>query len=72
MRTATAQAYSTNDTRLFIDCLIGPQQHDAHMKGYRWHQYVGDSEQRWEGVKAQLKKMIAERRAAENLLQAAE
>lgn len=69
---ATAQAYSTNDTRLFIDILIGPQQHDEHCKGWRWHMYVRDSEKRWEGVKAEMKKMLAERRAAEELMQAAE
>lgn len=48
------------------DILCGPQQHDAHMKGWRWEMYVQDDKKRMANVMDELRKMHAERRAMEN------
>lgn len=51
-------------TEIIRDVICGPQQHNEHCKGWRWHLYVADNEKRWEAVKAEMKKMHAERRLA--------
>jgi len=68
----TATAFSTNDTQLFIDCLFGPQQHDEHCKGWRFHFYMIDSERRFQAVMAEARKAAAERREAEGIADAIE
>lgn len=45
------------------DLLCGPQQHDEHCKGWRWHLYVRDDAKRWANVMAEMQKMRAERMA---------
>jgi hypothetical protein len=59
-------------TEQIRDLLCGPQQHNEHCKGWRWHMYVQDNEKRFQNVMAELRKMHAERRARESLLEAAE
>jgi hypothetical protein len=51
---------STEDVR---DFLFGPQQHDEHCRGYRWHQYAQPDLDRMSNVWAELRSMWAERRA---------
>ncbi len=48
------------------ELLCGPRQHNEHCKGWRWHMYVQDDAKRMENVMAALRKMHAERRAAED------
>lgn len=55
-------------TEQIRDLLCGPQQHNEHMKGWRWHLYVQDDKKRMENVWGALKKMHAERRAREGAL----
>lgn len=45
------------------DFLCGPQQHDEHCKGWRWHLYVQDDEKRFQNVMAEVRRMRDERRA---------
>ena len=54
------------------ELLCGPQDHNEHCKGWRWHLYVQDDAKRWASVEAELKKMNAERRAREDYAEAAE
>ena len=54
------------------ELLCGPQDHNEHCKGWRWHLYVQDDAKRWASVEAELRKMNAERRAREEFQQAAE
>lgn len=54
-----------------IDVLRGPRpapQHDEHCKGYRWFQYLADSEKRMEAVREEARKIIAARRAIEDAI----
>jgi hypothetical protein len=51
---------STEDVR---DFLFGPQDHNEHMKGYRFHQYAQPDLDRMANVWAELRTMWAERRA---------
>lgn len=57
---------------LIRDVLCGPQQHNEHCKGWRWHLYVQDNEKRHQAVMDELRRIHAERRARENFLEAAE
>jgi hypothetical protein len=45
------------DAQDIREFLCGPIQHDEHCKGWRWHQFIGDREARWQAVKAEFKKM---------------
>lgn len=55
------------------DLVCGPQQHNEHCKGWRWHLYVQDNDKRHAAVMAELRRIHAERRAREAaFLQAAE
>ncbi|HXJ59406.1 MAG TPA: hypothetical protein VNU68_22410 [Verrucomicrobiae bacterium] len=54
------------------ELLCGPQDHNEHCKGWRWHLYVQDDAKRWASVEAELRKMNAERRAREEYAEAAE
>ena len=56
-------------TEQIRDLLCGPQQHNEHCKGWRWHMYCQDDAKRWENVKAELRLMSAERRAREEAIQ---
>lgn len=49
------------------ELLCGPQQHNEHCKGWRWHLYVQDNEKRFQNVMAEVRKMAAERRAREEV-----
>jgi len=53
------------DAQQIRELLCGPIQHNEHMKGWRWHMYVQDDAKRFEAVKAELRKMNAERRERE-------
>lgn len=55
----------TGSTEAIRDLLFGPQQHNEHCKGWRWHVYVKDADKRQAAVDAELRKMIAEHRARE-------
>ena len=63
----TAHCSTSHQTIIFgtaeeiRDLLCGPQQHNEHCKGWRWHLYVQDDAKRWENVKAELRKMKADR-----------
>ena len=46
------------------ELLCGPRQYDEHCKGWRWHLFVRDDEKRHQAVKAELRKMLAERETA--------
>jgi hypothetical protein len=46
------------------DLLCGPQQHNEHCKGWRWHLYTRDDAARFDAVNAELVKMREERRSA--------
>jgi hypothetical protein len=48
------------DIREFI---LGPSQHNEHVKGWKWSRYIADNAKRYEAVEAELKSMWAERRA---------
>lgn len=50
-------------TEQIRDLLCGPQQHNEHCKGWRWHLYVQDDKKRMDNVWAELHQMHAERRA---------
>ena len=55
------------------EILCGPRQYDEHMRGWRWHLFVRDDDRRYQAVKDEVRKMLAERRALEQpTLQAAE
>jgi hypothetical protein len=45
------------------DVLCGPQQHDEHCKGWRWHMYCADDKKRMDNVMAEVRKMAEERKA---------
>lgn len=45
------------------EILCGAQQHDEHMRGYRWHLYVQDDKHRMANVWAALNELHAARRA---------
>jgi hypothetical protein len=62
----------TGSAEQIRDFLCGPQQHNEHCKGWRWHMYVQDNEKRFQNVMAELRKMHAERRAREAYQEAAE
>ena len=51
-------------TELIRDILCGPQQHNEHCKGWRWHLYVQDDKKRMENVWGALRTLHAERREA--------
>jgi hypothetical protein len=53
---------ATGSTEDVIDCLFGPRQYDAHMKGWRWHQFTRGAEQRAASVDEAVRKLIAARR----------
>jgi hypothetical protein len=50
-------------TEQIRDLLCGPQDHNEHCKGWRWHLYVQDDAKRMENVTAALRKLHADRRA---------
>jgi hypothetical protein len=50
-------------TEQIRDFICGPQQHNEHCKGWRWHLYVQDDAKRMENVWGALRKLHAERRA---------
>ena len=62
---------ASGPTEIIIDCLFGPLQHNEHCKGWRWHLYMADMDKREAAVRAEVRKMIAERRAAEDVAEAA-
>ena len=35
-----AQVFITTDNEIFMECLFGPSQHDAHMRCWRWHKMM--------------------------------
>lgn len=43
-------------------------QHNEHCKGWRWHMYMQDTHKRAEAVREEARKIIAARRAREDLL----
>lgn len=45
------------------DVLCGPQQHDEHCRGWKWHLYVQDDKKRMDNVMAEIRKMRDEREA---------
>ena len=45
------------------DLLCGPQDHNEHCKGWRWHLYVRDNDKRMENVMAELRAFHIARRA---------
>lgn len=47
--------------------LCGPQQHDDHCKGWRWHLYVQDDKKRMDNVMAEVRKMRDERLTSQQL-----
>jgi hypothetical protein len=49
-------------TEQIRDALCGPQDHNEHCKGWRWHLYVQDDAKRMANVMAELHQMHAERR----------
>lgn len=53
-------------TEEIIDIFFGPRQHDEHCRGHRWHLYMADMGKREAAVRAELRKMIAERRDRED------
>ena len=53
----------TGPTEVMIDLMFGPQDHNEHCKGWRWHLYVRDDAARFDAVNAELVKMREERRA---------
>jgi hypothetical protein len=58
-----------------IDFLWGPRQHDEHMKGYRWGQYMADQKKRIAAMNDEARKIIAAanaRREQNQHLEAAE
>ncbi len=57
-------AIISDDPQIIRELLCGPIQHNEHVKGWRWKQYVGDSNARWENVKAELRRMHGEDRDA--------
>ena len=58
----------TGSTEQIIDLLFGPRQHNEHCKGWRWHMYVRDADKRMDAVRAEMRKMLAERRAFEEAI----
>ena len=50
-------------TEMIRDILCGPQDHNEHCKGWRWHLYVQDDKKRMANVMEEVRKMHAERRA---------
>ena len=54
------------------EVLCGPRQHNEHCKAWHWHMYVQDNAKRWAAVEAEFRKMSAEHRAREALLETAE
>jgi hypothetical protein len=44
------------------ELLCGPQDHDEHMRGYRWHLYIRDTARRMDAVWAETRNIIADRR----------
>jgi hypothetical protein len=53
----------TGPAEIIGELLCGAQQHDEHVKGYRWGQYVQDDKKRMDAVMAEVRAMAAERRA---------
>lgn len=53
---------------LFVDVLCGPQQHDAHIKGWRWNFYLQDAKARAAMVREEGLKIIAAHRARADAL----
>jgi hypothetical protein len=53
----------TGPAEIIGELLCGPAQHDEHMRGYRWHQYVADDKKRMDAVMAVISERAAERRA---------
>ncbi len=48
-------------TEQIRDILCGPQDHNEHVKGWRWEMYVQDDKKRMESVMVEIRKMHAER-----------
>lgn len=57
---------AVGSTGEIIDIFFGPQQHNEHCRGWRWHLYMADMGKREASMRAALKQMIAEHRAQEN------
>jgi hypothetical protein len=53
----------TGSVEQIRDVLCGPQDHNEHCKGWRWHLYCQDDEKRFQNVMAEVRKMRDERRA---------
>ena len=54
------------------ELLCGPRQHDEHCRAHRWHLYVRDDNRRYQAVKDEVRRMLAERRDAEGRAEASE
>ena len=55
-------------TEEIIDIFFGPQNHNEHCKGWRFHLYMSDMSKRDAAVRAEVRKMLAERRAREDAI----
>jgi len=56
-------------TEIIADALFGPRQHDEHCKGWRFHLYTRDNAKREEAVRAEMRKIIEERRSGADRLE---
>lgn len=48
----------TGDVEQIRDLLFGPQQHDEHCRGYRWHQYMANQRKGYVAMMAAGREMI--------------
>jgi hypothetical protein len=49
----------TAPAEVIREVLCGAQDHDEHMRGYRWHLYMRDTARRMDAVWAETRKIIA-------------
>lgn len=56
----------TGSTEAIMEFLGLSPQHNEHCKGWRWHLYMQDNDKRIEAMRAEGRKIIAERRARED------
>lgn len=57
---------AVGSTEEIFELMFGPQDHNEHMKGWRWHLYMADMRKREANVQAELRKMIEEQRNRED------
>ncbi len=62
--TARTAVVITGTPDQIIELFRGPQQHNAHCGGWRWHLYMQDNAKRLAAMRAEGLRMIAEAHAA--------